>query len=94
MSSICLKTHAIAAPVAPLIVSEHEHVEGAVHGLDLVLLLLHLHRVEHGLLVELVVTRGLPQLHVSNVWREHNLVPACMLRQVLENVSVCMSVWI
>jgi len=48
-----------------------EDVEGTVHRLDLVLLLLYLHLVEHAILVELKVPTLLPELHVGDVRRIH-----------------------
>lgn len=54
----------------------HEHVEGAVHRLDLVFGPLNGHRVEHGLGVEVVVARGLPQVDVGNVRRVDEVVSA------------------
>mmetsp|Transcript_14379 Transcript_14379/g.38822 ORF Transcript_14379/g.38822 Transcript_14379/m.38822 type:complete len:426 (+) Transcript_14379:336-1613(+) len=52
----------------------HEDVERAVHGLDLVLLLLHVHLIEHAVLVEVKVARCLPQVHVGHVGRVEELV--------------------
>ena len=49
-------------------VLEHQAVEGAVHRLDLVHLVLDVHLVEHPLPVEVVVAGGLPQVEVGNVW--------------------------
>ena len=46
-----------------------EHVEGAVHRLELVVGALHLHLVEHPLLVKVEVARGLPQVHRRHVRR-------------------------
>jgi hypothetical protein len=42
-------------------------VEGAVHRLDLVHLVLDVHLVEHPLPVEVVVAGRLPQVEVGNV---------------------------
>mmetsp|Transcript_13757 Transcript_13757/g.22512 ORF Transcript_13757/g.22512 Transcript_13757/m.22512 type:complete len:212 (+) Transcript_13757:707-1342(+) len=50
----------IAVAVIPVLV--HRHMEGAVHGLKLVHLLLHRHGLVHVLSVEVRVSRGLPQV--------------------------------
>mmetsp|Transcript_22390 Transcript_22390/g.50453 ORF Transcript_22390/g.50453 Transcript_22390/m.50453 type:complete len:493 (-) Transcript_22390:197-1675(-) len=62
--------------VGALGVLVHEDMEGAVHGLDLVDLLLNVHLVEHALRVELEVSRLLPQIHVGDVGAVHQLVSA------------------
>jgi hypothetical protein len=49
-------------------------VEGAVHGLDLVLVALHLHGLEHVVAVEVEVARGLPQVQVRDVRSVQELV--------------------
>lgn len=49
-------------------------MEGAVHRLKLVLLLLHLHRLEHVVAVEVEVPGGLPQVQVRNVRRVQYVV--------------------
>ena len=54
--------------IAPDAVLEHQAVEGAVHRLDLVHLVLDVHLVEHPLPVEVVVAGGLPQVEIGNVW--------------------------
>mmetsp|Transcript_242 Transcript_242/g.520 ORF Transcript_242/g.520 Transcript_242/m.520 type:complete len:650 (-) Transcript_242:126-2075(-) len=61
-------------------VLENQHVEGAVHRLDLVLRPLHLHLVEHVVFVELVVARRLPQVDRRHVRRVEQLVPAAHVR--------------
>mmetsp|Transcript_26265 Transcript_26265/g.66878 ORF Transcript_26265/g.66878 Transcript_26265/m.66878 type:complete len:389 (+) Transcript_26265:617-1783(+) len=50
----------VAVRVVSLLVDAH--MEGAVHGLDLVLLILNLHLVKHRLLVKVKVARRLPQV--------------------------------
>ena len=62
--------------VRELLVLEDEDVEGAVHRLELVVGALHLHLVEHAVLVEVEVARGLPQVDVGHVRRHQQLVAA------------------
>ena len=45
-----------------------EAVEGTVHGLDLVLLVLHFHGLKHVFFVEVEVTRGLPEPEIRHMW--------------------------
>mmetsp|Transcript_16868 Transcript_16868/g.41828 ORF Transcript_16868/g.41828 Transcript_16868/m.41828 type:complete len:320 (+) Transcript_16868:702-1661(+) len=66
--------------VRGLLVLEDEHVEGAVHRLELVVGALHLHLVEHALLVKVEVARGLPQVHRRHVRRVQQLVAALEVR--------------
>ena len=49
-------------------------VEGAVHGLDLVLVALHLHGLEHVVAVEVEVARRLPQVQIRDVGSVQELV--------------------
>lgn len=44
-------------------------MEGAVHGLYLVLVSLHVHLVEHAVLVEVKVAGRFPQIQVRHVRR-------------------------
>mmetsp|Transcript_13418 Transcript_13418/g.29139 ORF Transcript_13418/g.29139 Transcript_13418/m.29139 type:complete len:376 (-) Transcript_13418:296-1423(-) len=52
----------------------HEAVEGAVHGFDLIFLILHLHLLKHAIAVKVVVARGFPQIQIGNVGRVNNVV--------------------
>mmetsp|Transcript_8871 Transcript_8871/g.11306 ORF Transcript_8871/g.11306 Transcript_8871/m.11306 type:complete len:299 (-) Transcript_8871:324-1220(-) len=54
----------------------NEAMEGAVHGLDLILFPLHIHLVEHALLVKVVVPGSLPQVQVRDVGSVQQIVPA------------------
>jgi hypothetical protein len=54
-------------------------VEGAVHGLELVLLLLDLHLVVHVFTVKVKVPARLPQVDLGDVRRVHELVAACQV---------------
>jgi hypothetical protein len=49
-------------------------VEWAVHGFDLVLLVLHLHGLEHVLFVEVEVARCLPEAKIRHVRGVQQLV--------------------
>ena len=51
-----------------------EHVEGAVHRLELVLPLVHLHRTEHRLVVEIQMTGGFPEADIGHVGGVEQLV--------------------
>jgi hypothetical protein len=54
-------------------------VEGTVHWFDLVLLILHVHLVEHIRSVEIIMTRCLPQIQVRDVWCVDNIVPTLLV---------------
>mmetsp|Transcript_30352 Transcript_30352/g.51992 ORF Transcript_30352/g.51992 Transcript_30352/m.51992 type:complete len:288 (-) Transcript_30352:750-1613(-) len=56
-------------------VLKEQAVEGTVHRLQLVLLLLHLHRLEHIVPVKIKVAGGFPQIQIGDVWRVQNVVP-------------------
>ncbi len=61
-------------PVAAQLAGVGEHVERAVHRLELVLPLVHLHGAEHALGVEIEVAGGLPEADVGHVGRVEQLV--------------------
>mmetsp|Transcript_20147 Transcript_20147/g.62912 ORF Transcript_20147/g.62912 Transcript_20147/m.62912 type:complete len:700 (-) Transcript_20147:109-2208(-) len=62
--------------VRALLVLVGQHVEGAVHRLDLVLRPLHLHLVKHAVGVKVEVAGRLPQVERRHVRRVEQLVPA------------------
>lgn len=76
------------SPVRPQVVFVDEAVERAVHGLDLVLVALHVHLVEHSLLVEVEVARRLPQVKFGHVRGVQQLIPA--MRTTSETNTNCM----
>ena len=49
-------------------------VEGAVHGFQIVFLLVHFHRREHALAVKVQVAAGLPERGTADVGRVHDVV--------------------
>ena len=68
----------------------HGDVERAVHGLELVDLVLHLHGLVHVLAVEISVPARLPQVQFADVRRVQQVVPARqvgVLPEVLDHVA-------
>mmetsp|Transcript_16800 Transcript_16800/g.56766 ORF Transcript_16800/g.56766 Transcript_16800/m.56766 type:complete len:215 (+) Transcript_16800:1027-1671(+) len=65
-------------------------MEGAVHRLELILVLLHLHLVEHRLCVKVVMAARLPEVDVGNVRRVQQLVAVggvLLLPRVLDEAA-------
>jgi hypothetical protein len=55
-------------------------VERAIHWLDLVLVVLHLHRLEHVVAIKIEVTRRLPQVQVGHVRRIQEFIAVLHMR--------------
>ena len=54
-------------------------VKRAIHGLDIVLLALNVHRRVHAIPVKVQVPRRLPQVSAANVRRKDNVIPAFVM---------------
>mmetsp|Transcript_39955 Transcript_39955/g.118960 ORF Transcript_39955/g.118960 Transcript_39955/m.118960 type:complete len:337 (-) Transcript_39955:288-1298(-) len=68
----------VTVAVVPILVDRH--MERAVHGLELVGLVLHLHLVVHVLPIEVVVPARLPQVQLGDVRRVHEVVAALQVQ--------------
>mmetsp|Transcript_16138 Transcript_16138/g.20092 ORF Transcript_16138/g.20092 Transcript_16138/m.20092 type:complete len:224 (+) Transcript_16138:1056-1727(+) len=51
-----------------------------IHGLNLVLLVLHIHLIKHPLLIKIKMTTSLPQFNIRNMRRINNIVPIIHMR--------------
>mmetsp|Transcript_2756 Transcript_2756/g.8369 ORF Transcript_2756/g.8369 Transcript_2756/m.8369 type:complete len:354 (-) Transcript_2756:273-1334(-) len=72
-SQLCPAQRQLAVGLEPVLV--YQDMKGTVHGSDLVGLILHLHLVEHGLLVEVEMSRCFPQVDVGYVGGVQQFVP-------------------
>ena len=62
----------LSVRVQPILVGQH--IEGAVHRPELVLLRFNRHRVKHVVSIEIKVARGLPQVEVGNMGRVEQVI--------------------
>jgi hypothetical protein len=57
-------------------------VEWTIHWLDLVLLVLDVHLIEHIIFVKIEMARGFPQVQVCNMRSVDNVIPSFFMRSL------------
>ena len=84
-------------PVAPHLALVDEDVEGAVHRLNAVLVLVDLHARVHAVRVEAQVAAGLPQVGAGDVRREDEVVAALQVLlppELLDQIADERALWV
>lgn len=66
--------------VGTQIALEHQTMKWTIHGLDLVLLVFHIHLIKHVGSVELEMARSLPQINIRDVGSVNDIVSVFFVR--------------